>query len=65
MIGTWHWVDFQVVLDVAEDAHFAKIRIRRAKTELLDSKISGRVWFESIKLEAIGEVSEKTAEEAF
>jgi len=42
-------VDF----DVPEDINFVEIRVRRRATDLLDSKISGTVWFDSFKLSLI------------
>jgi len=54
-IGSWPWTEFELLFDVPESAYFAKVRIRRNKTKLLDSKISGSVWFDSMKLSQLSQ----------
>ena len=50
MIGTWPWTVFDFDFTVPEDVEIIELRIRRWKTDLLDSKISGRVWFDNFDL---------------
>ena len=57
VIGNSSWTSFKLVFDVPNNAHIARIRIRRNKTKLLDSKISGTVWFDSMELSKL-EVNE-------
>ena len=53
MLGTWPWRGLELDFTVPADAEIIALRIRRQKTDLLDSKISGRVWFDSLKLLAL------------
>ena len=64
-IGTWPWTGFGITFDVPEGAHFAKIRVRRKKTQLLDSKISGSVWFKNIRLEPFLDLVEGPLSKSF
>jgi len=52
-VGTWPWTDFGLTFNVPEGVHFAKVRVRRKKTRLLNSKIAGSVWFKGIEVESV------------
>jgi len=53
MLGNWPWLKFGVNFTVPDNIEIITIRIRRIKTDLIDSKISGRVWFDDFKLEKL------------
>ena len=53
LIGSWPWTNFELDFKVPAEAVFAVIRVRRNRTNLLDSKISGSVWFSGLTLDEI------------
>jgi len=53
IIGNSLWQDFQTDFNVPENVSFVELRVRRRPTNLLDSKISGAVWFDSLKLSLV------------
>ena len=53
LIGSWQDANRSLKFRVPEEASFAKIRIRRQRTELLDSKIFGAVKLSNFKLQKI------------
>lgn len=48
--GTWRWQTFSLMFTAPSDVELVNFRIRRAKTDLLDSKISGSVFIDNISL---------------
>lgn len=50
-VGNWGWASFELFFETPNDVSFAKIRIRRNRTKLLDSKISGSFLFRDFYLE--------------
>jgi len=50
VIGSSPWNSFELSFEVPDNTYIARIRVRRNRTELLDSKISGTVWFDSFEL---------------
>ena len=54
-IGTWPWMSWSLVFDVPDNVSIMNIRIRRARTDYLDSKIAGRVWFDDFNLKQLAE----------
>lgn len=50
MLGNWPWLSFELNINVPHDIEVVTIRIRRNKTDLIDSKISGHVWFDDFKM---------------
>ena len=49
-LGDWEWSRFTVNFNVPDNVHALIIRVRRKKTDLLDNKISGKVWFDQFEL---------------
>lgn len=58
MVNSWPWMKFEITFDVPDDTKIASIRIRRTKSNLIDSKISGRVWFDDLKLNEFEKMNE-------
>jgi len=52
-VGSWPWEPFVMEFDVPDTIEMLSLRIRRNKTDFLDSKISGRVWFDAFKLQKV------------
>src|SRR5690606_16270953 len=42
--GSWDWQPLNIEFETPADASLAELRIRRAPTEALDSKIAGQAW---------------------
>lgn len=52
-IGSWLWSDFDLSFYVPNNISLISIGVQRNRTGLLDSKISGKVWFDQIRLEKV------------
>mgnify|MGYP000067747733 CR=1 FL=1 len=50
LVGDWSWTKFEIEFHVPLDVSVVQIRIRRNKTNSLDNKLSGRVWFDDFQL---------------
>ena len=53
IIGNSSWRRFNINFDVPDDIYIIEAKVRRNATKLLDSKISGTVWFDSFELTSI------------
>lgn len=58
LIGSWPWTNFELNFKVPAETMFAVIRVRRSRTNLLDSKISGSVWFSGFTLDEMAPKTE-------
>jgi len=52
-IGRWPWQKFSIEFNVPRGVELVIVRIRRKKTELLDSKVAGDMWIDSLNLRHI------------
>lgn len=58
--GSWPWQKILIEFQVPDNVEVLSIRIRRARTDNLDSKISGKVWFDTFDLKKINEGAKNT-----
>lgn len=51
--GNWGWEKIEEFIEIPLQSNFLRVRIRRNQSSSLDRNISGRVWFDELKLEKI------------
>jgi len=56
-VGSWPWTEFNLGIETSAGAEIVVLRLRRAATEFLDSKVSGSVSIKNLRL--VTEASEK------
>ncbi len=53
--GSWKWSPVSIEFETNDKTEFVRFSVRRNKTTALDSLISGRVWFDDVRLIPIDE----------
>ena len=51
--GNWGWEKFEEFIEIPLESNFLRVRIRRNQSSALDKNISGRIWFDELKLEKV------------
>lgn len=50
LFGTQEWQSLGGLVEVPENVHTVVIRLRRNRSQQIDSRIAGKIWLDSVRL---------------